>query len=106
MKTNNKVKLTHTPTPWRVAEYKIDGRFVIETNTEELAYCPTDSDAAFIVRAVNEYDFLKANHEALLQMLAHVESWLREPFFDATMDKRNSKADEIAHAIAAAEKRE
>lgn len=53
---------THTPTPWTIQEYResTTGRFIIGTNTTELAYTAMRQDAAFIVRAVNAHEELLA----------------------------------------------
>jgi len=91
-----KTQAQHTPTPWNY-----DGMNYIFSKDNEMiaeirgygAKLPMDVNAAFIVRAVNA-------HENLVQMLAHVESWLRDGFFDKTDDKCRSKADEIAHTLA------
>lgn len=94
---------THTPTPWSEMEGSRDSKFNYIVGPKAQMICEIDishpqlkADATFIVRAVN-------SHEENLQMLAHIESWLRDSFFDKTEDKCRSKADEIAQIIAKAE---
>lgn len=58
--------MTHTPTPWRVCHlgttipgYHVCNRIVCDEFTDRTSSMgPSEEDAAFIVRAVNAYNFL------------------------------------------------
>lgn len=72
-------KLQHTPTPWAVSS-----RGLICTNdlqtviAIEPAYGKSDfkADAAFIVRAVNAYDYLKKSNQTLFERTQNLEKRL------------------------------
>ena len=77
MTTSTKQIQPATPLPWKSAEYRVHGSFVIDTNTEEVGYTSEQNDAAYIVAACNVYpelvaalrgmyedqmDYIKLNH--------------------------------------------
>ena len=85
--TDETNKVSHTPTPWSVREVKYgkrtgvlekEGLYIGEIWDNQTGPEVAMVNAAYIVKAVNQYEVLKASHEALVGFLKEIADLAKE----------------------------
>ena len=91
-----RTKTTHTPTPWRIINDDVNGKFDIR-NSEQKYVCSVgwarngSEDAAFIVRAVNAHEELLQAAKSMRQEISRRTKGVVATSWDKAIAKAEGK---------------